>query len=250
MQGMALVKTVCKLLLFWSVVFAGRAQGQTSASDNTRSLPQSTNFGSGKGNSISAGFFSLTSNFTHRGVTQTHGDPASQASLWLHLGPSLNIGVWGSNTFFAGEVQHFVTKPFLDVNLLLTPNLLLFVKYSNVKYYRDNSRDGNTVELHLSMNNFTFGIERDSNWYGSQEKSEHFTLAYFWNFAQNFGWYNEFGYDHPYSSSYMQYYHLVSTLEYRLTPVTLQLTQVYLTKPAQFISQAQTLSVISIVNYF
>nr|HPI40743.1 hypothetical protein [Pseudobdellovibrionaceae bacterium] len=71
----------------------------------------------------------LTSHFIHRGISQTHTDPALQVQFSYNLGPQIEFGLWGSNVRFYNSDEHLNLQFFGGAKVDFSPNAQFNLRY-------------------------------------------------------------------------------------------------------------------------
>ncbi|MEK6773745.1 MAG: TorF family putative porin [Bdellovibrionota bacterium] len=178
-------KKFCLLILFLAISNMSKAQtpGTTDAKNSMNSPSYKL-----EGNA------QLTSNFVSRGLTQTNKDPGLQSAFWFNFGPQFRLGIWGSNVHYEGIDSHIWVRLNGDIKIDFSANANLVVKYSNNNYFPSNSRNGNTLGLHLDIYNVKVLYEMESNWEGTSTSSTHFAFQKTFDVFGSWKWDNQLGY--------------------------------------------------------
>ncbi len=120
----------------------------------------------------------LTSHSIHRGISQTHSDPALQVQFSYNLGPQIEFGLWGSNVRYLNSDEHLNLKFFGGAKVDFSPNAQLNLRYILSRYFHNDQRNGSELGLKLNVFSYYIQLESPSNWNGTNSSSSHFAFGY------------------------------------------------------------------------
>lgn len=160
-----------------------------------------------------SGEAALLSQWVHRGLTQTNGDPCIQTSLWFHFGPQFKLGFQGFNVSYADKIDtHVLLKGAAELSVALSSTSSLALIYSNNMYFKSNGLNGNTSGLNIDIMGYKFIYEQESNWEATETSTTHFALEKVFDVLGGFKWSNQLGYSVLDETGYSSYVHIRSGL--------------------------------------
>lgn len=154
----------------------------------------------------------IQSLFVHHGLTQSKNDPALQSAFWFNFGPQFRLGLWGSNVSYDGIDTHLWFRINADINTKFSEKSSLKILYSENRYYSGNSRNGNTIGLHLGFFEYHVIYELNSNWEGTETSSSYFAFQKTYDVLGSWKWDNQLGYTQVKASGYANYFDVRSMI--------------------------------------
>lgn len=127
----------------------------------------------------------LTSHYIHRGLSQTHGDPALQVHFSYNLGPQIEFGLWGSNVRYESTNEHLNLQFYGGARVDFSTNAQLEFQYRLSRYFHDDSRNGALLDIKFNVFTYYILLESQSNWEGTDTSSSHFALGYNYKFGSS-----------------------------------------------------------------
>lgn len=220
------MKSHQQLLTSLLFIFTLNAYGQTPGTADTKS-PNAPSYKL-EGNA------QLTTNFVSRGLTQTNKDPGLQSTFWFNFGPQFRLGLWGSNVHYEGYDTHAWIRLNGDIKIDFSSNSNLVLKYSNNNYFAGNSRNGNTMGLHLDIYGYKVLYEMESNWEGSSTSSTHFAFQKTYEVFGDWKWDNQIGYSMLKVTNFQNYFDLRSFIGSSSGTFEYQAGVTWTSSPSQF----------------
>lgn len=154
-----------------------------------------------------SGEAALLSQWVHRGLTQTNGDPCIQTSLWFHFGPQFKMGFQGFNVSYADKVDtHVLLKGSAELSVALSSTSSLTLMYSNNMYFKNNGLNGNTSGLYIDIYGYRFMYEQETNWEATEVSSTHISLGKTFDVLSGFKWSNQVGYSMLEETGFSNYF--------------------------------------------
>lgn len=136
----------------------------------------------------------LMNNFVDYGVSQSNKDPALNGAFWFNWGPQFRMGLWGSNVNYQGGDTHFLLKLNADLKVVFSSNADMTLKFSDNRYYKPGTRNGNTLGLHFQFFGYKIMYEQLSNFMGTEAGATYFAFNRTWDVFQTWKWENQLGY--------------------------------------------------------
>jgi len=176
----------------------------------------------------------LVSNFVSRGLTQTNNDPGLQSSFWFNFGQQFRVGVWGSNVNYPGQDTHVWLRMNADLKIVFSPNANLRFKYSVNNFYSSNSRNGNTLGLHLDLYAYKVIYELESNWEATSTRSTHFGFQKTYDVLGGWKWDNQVGFSMLKADNYQSYFDIRSFIGSNNNAFEYRAGATWTSSPSQF----------------
>jgi uncharacterized protein (TIGR02001 family) len=185
-----------------------------------------------------AGDVALLSNYVEHGLTQTDRDPSLQAAFGFNFGPQFKLGVWGSNVNF-DSTEHFLLKINAELKVQISTTTDFKLGYYDNRYFKTDTRNGNTTYLVITSHGYRIRYETNSNWEGRDKHSTYYSFGKAFELNQNWKWDNEIGYtmiqDVPDKENYFD---LRTAFLYKGgSNITYQITATGTSDPSQFNGQ-------------
>ncbi len=140
------------------------------------------------------GSAALMTNYMEYGITQTTKDPSLQGTFWFNWGPQFRLGLWGSNTNFENSDTHLHLKVAAEIKVPFSEHAGMTLAYFDHRFYKPETREGNTVELRLTFFDWTIFYEQISNFEGTQTKGSSYGFEKELPVFGNWKWKNTVGY--------------------------------------------------------
>ncbi|MES3039452.1 MAG: TorF family putative porin [Bdellovibrionota bacterium] len=217
---MSLLKLVTASLLL-TTIFSPVTWAQTPAGGNSPSFKLD-----GEG--------TLLTNFVRRGLTQTENDPAFQGSFLFNFGPQFAMGLWGSNVLYPEGSTHLWLRIMAEIKIPFSENVKSALKYSQNQFYATNTRNGNTLGLHLDIYKYLVSYEMESNWEGRGSGSTHLAVGKIYPVFTIYNWENYIGYNMIKSEGYSNYFHFHSMIGRPFSSLAVSAGASITSAPSQF----------------
>lgn len=161
-----------------------------------------------------SGDVALLSNYIDHGLTQTNKDPSLQAAFSFNFGPQFRLGLWGSNVNF-GSSEHFLLKMNAELRVQLSPTTDFKFAFFDNRYFKSDTRSGNTMQALLSSHGYRIQYEGISNWEGTGGAATNYSFAKIFDVNTSWKWDNQVGYTMLSSDTYSNYFDVRSSFFYK-----------------------------------
>jgi len=176
----------------------------------------------------------LLSNFVEHGLTQTNKDPSLQGAFSFNFGPQFRMGLWGSNVNYQSS-EHFLLKLNAELKIVFSPTTDAKLGYYDNRFFKTDTRDGNTMYLTVNAYGYRVRFESISNWEGTGNAATHYAVGKAFDLNPNWKWDNEVGYSILGSDTYSNYFDLRTSAIYKGgSNILYQISLTGTSSPSQF----------------
>lgn len=184
------------------------------------------------------GEVSLLTDYVEHGLTQTDKDPSLQGAFSFNFGPQFKLGVWGSNVNY-DSTEHFLLKINAELKVQVSTTTDFKLGYFDNRYFKTDTRNGNTTYLVITSHGYRIRYETNSNWEGTDSRSSYYSFGKTFDINQSWKWDNEVGYTMINDVDGIDnYFDIRSSFLYKgSSNITYQITGTATSAPSQFKGQ-------------
>ncbi len=181
-----------------------------------------------------SGDVALLSNYIDHGLTQTNKDPSLQAGFSFNFGPQFRMGLWGSNVNFQ-STEHFLLKLNAELKIQISPTTDFKLAYNDNRYFKTDTRNGNTAQALITSHGYRIQYEGISNWEGTDTSATNYSFSKAFDVNGNWKWDNQVGYTMLSSDTYSNYFDIRTSFLYKgSSNIIYQISLSGTSSPSQF----------------
>jgi hypothetical protein len=180
------------------------------------------------------GDVSLLSHYVEYGLSQSDRSPALQGNFWFNFGPQFRLGVFGSNTNYPNDNDHFNLRLNAEVKIGFTQNTSMTIAYAKSQFYKGGDHNADLLGLHFEFWDYRITYDSTSNWEATNDRAGRYAFGKATKLWTSWTWDNEIGYTSPSASSYNTYFDIRTGLGDQLGPVFVEGALTGTTTPSQF----------------
>lgn len=127
----------------------------------------------------------LTSNYVEDAYTQTENSVGVVTDIGYKF-EQFRVGVRANNVHFDGETAHVTLRPHLAILANFSDISRFFIEYESRMYFADQKRNGAKSSLGYEYDNYRLLYESRANWEGLELSKARVSLAYLYQWDQDF----------------------------------------------------------------
>lgn len=175
----------------------------------------------------------LMTHFVYRGLSYTDKDPGLNAGFYFNFGPQFKFGFAGSNVKFDDTHLWLSFKGLVKVDF--SADIYMNIYYANHRFYKSDSRNGNTLGTTIDIYSYKVQFDMDSNWEGTAQAAQYIGLSHEFKIPYELYFVPAFGYTMQKSSDYSNYFDIKTGLVYKTKQAgTWELAMTYNSNASQF----------------